>query len=153
MIRLNKDTHVNGNSSQLVDSNNHLVGTAKVSHVNDIKNIPALGAEHDYSGIESLKMNVMNPETNEPGVLTLKVIGSYWYNATDMDFFLERGLTVHISKAIMILVPTVKNAYGVTPVEHRRKMILCAGICIAWVILGCFTVAMAADMVYDNRIK
>jgi len=136
MIRLNKDTHIMGNSSELVDSTNHLVGTGKVATVRDIVQAPAQGAEYDYSQIESVSMTVIDSDSNLPGKLSLRSIGSFWYNSTDMDFFLETGLTLHISKGLMRLAPTLKNAFGATPAARRRELFLCAGVCIGAVIFA-----------------
>ena len=148
MIRLNKDTHVNGNSSQLVDSNNHVVGTAKVANVQDLVQAPAQGAEYDYSQIESVSVTVIDSDSNLPGKLGLRSIGSFWYNSTDMDFFLETGLTLHISKGVMKLAPTLKNAFGATPAAHRRQLFLCGGLCIGYAIVGAVSVGIAAYHLY-----
>ena len=148
-IIFTRPTHVD--KGALVDSTNAPVGTAKIGSINDLKQAPALGSEYDYNSMESVKLQIVDPETNQPGMLNLRVVGSFWYNATDMDFFLETGLTLHSSKvmgsSVMKLAPTIRNAFGVTPAEHRRKLVLCFGICIGLVILAATSVSVAAYMV------
>jgi hypothetical protein len=149
MIRLNKDTHIRGNSSQLVDSKDHVVGTSKILNVNDLLTVPKLGAKYDYSQIESIQMTVKDPELEQTGVLALNTVGSFWYNSTDMDFFLETGLTLHISQGLMRLAPTFRSASGATPSAHRRKMFI--PVIYGLYVIGAVCVAVAAQHVYLGR--
>jgi uncharacterized membrane protein len=151
MIRLNKDIHIRGNSSQLVDSKDHVVGTSKILNVNDLLTVPKLGAKYDYSQIESIQMTVKDPELEQTGVLALNTVGSFWYNSTDMDFFLETGLTLHISQGLMRLAPTFRSASGATPSAHRRKMFI--PVIYGLYVIGAVCVAVAAQHVYLGHFK
>lgn len=142
MIKLNKDMHVS--NSALVNTNDEPVSTAKLMTHFDLQNIPSLGAEYDYSSMESVKLQVPDPETNNTGTLNLRVIGSYWYNVTDVDLFLETGLSLHISKGAMRLAPTLLNQFGVTPSDQRRKLFAFGGVGLA-IFLGAAYVAMNYD--------
>ena len=67
---------------------------------------------------------------------SFRTIGFHWYNATDIDFFLEAGMTLHVSNGLKVLVPTMRDAFGVTPASHRRKMLA--------FLVGCLVVSAIA---------
>ena len=54
--------------------------------------------------------------------IVARTIGFFWYNASDIDFYLQDGNTLHISSGQLALEPTVRDQFGATPEEHRRKL-------------------------------
>jgi len=138
-----RPTHVMGgaNGALLVDSGNHPVATGAVKERMSLDAIARNGKAHDYNQIESVMVDVVNPETHQAEVLGFRTIGFHWYNTTDIDFFLEGAMTLHISAGIKTLAPTLRNAFGVTPAEHRRKLLL--GMAIVGSLI---VVAVAVDV-------
>ena len=45
-------------------------------------------------------------------------------------------MTLHVSNGLKVLVPTMRDAFGVTPASHRRKMLA--------FIVGCLVVSAIA---------
>ena len=65
----------------------------------------------------------MDPEDGTKlGTYGARTIGFFWYNSTDIDFYLQDGNTLHIASDKLALEPTVRTTSGMTPVEHRRKL-------------------------------
>jgi len=112
------------NSALLVDSSNHPVATSTAKEHIVLDTVATRGKTYDFNQIESVTVEVANPETHQAELRGFRTIGFHWYNTTDIDFFLEGAMTLHISAGIKTLAPTLRNAFGVTPAEHRRKMLL-----------------------------
>jgi len=139
-VVLTRPTHVQKNAeggASLVDSNDNPVSTSNSKTIVPLERISQMGEDYNYNNVDDVKLKINNPDTGASEVVGFRTLGFHWYNSTDMDFFLESGLTLHISAGIKVLVPTVRNAFGITPADHRRKMLLLVGV----VVLGWATVA------------
>ena len=101
----------------LVDANKHAVKTASVSTSLALWKLPILGETFDYSSLDYVQLMLMGR-----GKVGFRTIGYHWYNTTDMDVFLERDQTLHITATTRVLAPTVTDDLGLTPIARRRNL-------------------------------
>jgi len=146
-IIFTRPTHVNS-SGALVDTNDQVVSTSKAMGQMPVERIAELGKEYDYNKIESVKVGMTNPETGQEEVLGFRTLGYHWYNSTDIDFFLEGSMTLHVSMGLKVLAPTVRNAWGATPVAHRRQMLAFIPVMIFCVVAYAVTGGVLAYKMY-----
>lgn len=109
----------------LVDNNNRAIGTSKTFDLVDLMTVAALGPDYDFHAIETITLDVTDPANGTfLGTYGARTMGFFWYNATDIDFYLLDGNTLHISSDAVGLEPTVRTAFGMTPVETRRRALV-----------------------------
>jgi len=133
----------------LVDSNGQIIGTQPVQASISIEKVCEMGEDFDYNSIESVSTKVYNNATGETSVMGFRTIGFHWYNNTDIDFFLQGAMTLHVSNGIKVLAPTVRDAFGMTPSGHRRSMLLVfALVCLTVQVVA---IGAGAAYYYANR--
>lgn len=88
-----QDVEGEGSQSFLVDANGDAIVTAQSESSFTLTDLPSLGPDF---GFDMKRVSFPLSEANDSAIMTAPVVGTVWYNETDVDLFLGNGLTLSI---------------------------------------------------------